>query len=245
MDQNPQNSPLEEDETGLAGLVVPAPSSEPDRPEAPIPPPIAPYGAPIDTLAADRAARIAEIRAEAAAKEADAIKAGKPLVERPQPSASLLAAAEEHAAAELRAASDFKVSSNPNEVLPTREEILARNQARAEAAATANQPAPPTDVMTDPQYAGKTWDEIVAIRQEAHRQRRYAKELAEKESNQQKKEEFKARILAARQPETTQHRPQPVAMAISAQTLREMEAGRKRSEEFGRARGAVVMPVRR
>ena len=245
MDQNQQNSQPEEEETGLAGLVVPAPSDEPMRAEPPIAPPTAPYEPPADPLAADRANRIAVIRAEAAAKEAEAAKAGKPLVERVQPSAALLAAAEEHAAAEARAASPFKVSSNANEVLPTREELLARNQARAEAQNAQPASGEPVDVLTDPQYAGKTRDEIVAIRQEAHRQRRYQKELAEKESNQQKKEEFKARILAARQPETTVHQSQPVAPAISEQTLREMEAGRKRSEEFQRARHAVVMPVAR
>ena len=203
MDQNPQNSPLEEDETGLAGLVVPEPAVEggkltQDRP----------YVETVDPLAADRANRIAAIRAEAAAKEAEAVKAGKPFLEPTQPSAALLAAQEERAATEMRANSAFKVSNNAQEVLPS-------------------------------------WEEVVAKRQEDARIRRHQKELDERESNQQKKEEFKARVLAARQPETTQHRPQPVAMAISAQTLREMEAGRKRSEEFGRARGAVVMPVRR
>ena len=239
MELNPQNSQPEEDETGLAGLAVPAPAGDggtkltQDRPYVEV-----------DPLAADRAARVAAIRAEAATREAEAVKAGKPIVERPEPSAALLAAAEEHAAAEARAASPFKVSSNANEVLPTREELLARNQARVEAQETGNpQPAGPVDVMTDPQYAGKTWDEIVAIRQEAHRQRRYAKEMAEKESNQRKKEEFKERILAARRPETTVHRAQPVAPAISAQTLAEMEAGRKRSEEFQRSRHAIVAPV--
>ena len=238
MELNPQNSQPEEDETGLAGLAVPAPSVEEqkltqDRPYETV-----------DPLAADRAARVAAIRADAAATEAAAAAAGKPIVERPQPSAALLAAAEEHAAAEARAASPFKVSSNASEVLPTREELLARNLERARVEAQEDQPAPsgPIDVETDPQYAGKTWDEIVAIRQEAHRQRRYAKELAEKESNQQKKEEFKERVLAARRPETTVHRTQPVAPAISEQTRLEMEAGRKRSEEFQRARHAVIAP---
>ena len=141
----------------------------------------------------------------------------------------------------MRAASPFKVSSNANEVLPTREELLARNQART-ATQKAVTPVAPVNVLTDPQYAGKTWEEVVAMRQEAHRQRRYQQELAEKESNQQKKEEFKARILAARQPETTVHRPQPVAPAISAQTLREMEAGRKRSEEFSHTAHVAIMP---
>ena len=237
MELNPQNSQPEEDETGLAGLAVPAPAGysgtklTQDRPYVEV-----------DPLAADRVARVTAIRAEAAAREAEAVKAGKPIVERPEPSAALLAAAEEHAAAEARAASPFKVSSNANEVLPTREEILERNQARQEVRMEAAKSGGPVDVMTDPQYAGKTWDEIVAMRQEAHRQRRYAKELAERESNQQKKEEFRERILAARRPETTQHRPQPVAPAISAQTLAEMEAGRKRSEEFQRSRHAIVAP---
>ena len=238
MDQNSQNSQPEEDETGLAGLVVPAQADDglegqkltQDRPYIEV-----------DPLAADRAARVAAIRAEAAAKEAEAAKAGKPIVERPEPSAALLAAAEEHAAAEARAASPFKVSSNANEVLPTREELLSQ-QARAAAQNAQPTPGGPVDVMTDPQYAGKTWDEIVAMRQEAHRQRRYQKELAEKESNQQKKEEFKERILAARRPETTQHRPQPVAPAISAQTLAEMEAGRRRSEEFKHSAHFPVAP---
>ena len=237
MDQNPQNSQEVEEETGLEGLVVPAPAAEA--------PNVSPPAVAVDPLAADRAARVAAIRAEAAAREADAAKAGKPIVERPEPSAALLAAAEEHAAAEMRASSPFKVSSNANEVLPTREEILRRQQAQGLVPTPATQPAPggPVDVMTDPQYAGKSWDEIVAMRQEAHRLRRHQKELAEKESNQQKKEDFRARILAARHPETTVHRAQPIAPAISAQTLAEMEAGRKRSEEFGRARGAVIAPV--
>ena len=226
---NSQEVTEPEEETGLAGLAVLAPAVE----AAPV---IA-----VDPLAADRAARVAAIRAEAAAREAEAVKAGKPIVERPEPSAALLAAAEEHAAAEMRAASPFKVSSNANEVLPTREELLARNQART-ATQKAVTPVAPVNVLTDPQYAGKTWEEVVAMRQEAHRQRRYQQELAEKESNQQKKEEFKARILAARQPETTVHRPQPVAPAISAQTLREMEAGRKRSEEFSHTAHVAIMP---
>ena len=236
MEPNPQNSQPEEDETGLAGLTVPAQVND----AAPVQVNAA---APVDPLAADRAARVAAIRAEAAAREAEAVKAGKAIVERPEPSAALLAAAEEHAAAEARAASPFKVSSNANEVLPTREEILERNQARQEVRMEAAKSGGPVDVMTDPQYAGKTWDEIVAMRQEAHRQRRYVKEMAEKESNQRKKEEFKERILAARRPETTVHRAQPVAPAISAQTLAEMEAGRKRSEEFQRSRHAIVAPV--
>ncbi len=236
MDQNPQNSQEVEEETGLEGLVVPAPAAE------------APNASPtmgFHAFAADRAARVAAIRAEAAAREADAAKAGKPIVERPEPSAALLAAAEEHAAAEMRASSPFKVSSNANEVLPTREEILRRQQAHLVPTPATHQSTPggPVDVMTDPQYAGKSWDEIVAMRQEAHRLRRHQKELAERESNQQKKEDFRARILAARHPETTVHRAQPIAPAISAQTLAEMEAGRKRSEEFGRARGAVIAPV--
>ena len=247
MDQNSQNSRLEEDETGLAGLVVPAPADNGTGFATPEDAVKAGYtefkslDPPIDPLAADRAARVAAIRAEAAAKEAEAAKAGKPIVERPEPSAALLAAAEEHAAAEARAASPFKVSSNANEVLPTREELLSQ-QARAAAQNAQPTLGGPVDVMTDPQYAGKTWDEIVAMRQEAHRQRRYQKELAEKESNQQKKEEFKERILAARRPETTQHRPQPVAPAISAQTLAEMEAGRRRSEEFKHSAHFPVAP---
>ena len=241
MDQNQDQSPeVEEEETGLAGLAILAPAVEvlegqkltQDRPYVEV-----------DPLAADRAARVAAIRAEAAAREAEAVKAGKPIVERPEPSASLLAAAEEHAATEARAASPFKVSSNANEVLPTREELLARNRARVEAQNA--QPAAagrPVEVMTDPQYAGKTWEEVVAMRQEAARQRRYQKELAEKESNQIAKEQFKERVLAARRPETTIHRPQPIAPAISAQTLAEMEAGRKRSEEFKRSAHVTIMP---
>jgi hypothetical protein len=228
-----QNQPEDEEETGLAGLVVPAPSI--DAPNA-SPPAVA-----VDPLAADRAQRVAAIRAEAAAREAEAAKAGKPIVERPEPSASLLAAAEEHAAAEMRAASPFKVSSNANEVLPTREELIRRQQA-LDAAAQKLQPAGPVNVLTDPQYEGKTWEEVVAMRQEAHRQRRYQKELAEKESNQIAKEQFKERILAARRPETTVHRPQPIAPAISAQTLAEMEAGRKRSEEFKHSAHVPIMP---
>ena len=38
------------------------------------------------------------------------------------------------------------------------------------------------------------------------------------------------------------HRPQPIAPAISAQTLAEMEAGRKRSEEFKRSAHVTIMP---
>ena len=236
----PNSQGVLEEETGLAGLAVPAPtdnlkpinSVEDYKPEV------------IDPLAADRANRVAAIRAEAAAKEAELAKQGKTIRELPEVSAALLARAEEHAAADARAASPFKVSSNPNEVLPTREELLARRQAQedARAARDGGDPKGPVNVLTDPQYAGKTWEEVVAMRQEAHRQRRYQQELAEKESNQQKKEEFKARILAARQPETTVHRPQPIAPAISAQTLREMEAGRKRSEEFSHTAHVAIMP---
>ena len=209
-----QNRPvdLEEDETGLAGLVVPAPADNGTGFATPEDAVKAGYtefkslDPPIDPLAADRAARVAAIRAEAAAREADAAKAGKPFLEPTQPSAALLAAQEERAAVEMRANSAFKVSNNAQEVLPS-------------------------------------WEEVVAKRQEDARIRRHQKELDERESNQAKKEEFKARVLAARQPETVKHRPQPTAPAISAQTLAEMEAGRRRSEEFGRARGAVVMPV--
>ena len=209
-----QNRPvdLEEDETGLAGLVVPAPADNGTGFATPEDAVKAGYtefkslDPPIDPLAADRAARVAAIRAEAAAKEAEAAKAGKPFLEPTQPSAALLAAQEERAAVEMRANSAFKVSNNAQEVLPS-------------------------------------WEEVVAKRQEDARIRRHQKELDERESNQAKKEEFKARVLAARQPETVKHRPQPTAPAISAQTLAEMEAGRRRSEEFGRARGAVVMPV--
>ena len=240
MDQNQQNSPQEEDETGLAGLVVPAPASEPEKLTADRP------FVEIDPLAADRANRIAAIRAEAATREAEAAKAGKPIVEKPQAPAALLAAAEERQAAEARAASPFKISSNSQDVLPTKEDILERRQAQAAAKqAQLPQSAGPVDVQTDPRYEGKTWEEVVAIRQEEARIRRHNKELAEKESNQQKKEDFRARVMAARQPETTVHQPQPIAPAISAQTLAEMEAGRKRSEEYQRARGAVVMPTRR
>ena len=212
MDQNSQNSQPEEDETGLAGLVVPAPVDNGTGFATPEDAVKAGYtefkslDPPIDPLAADRAARVAAIRAEAAAKEAEAAKAGKPFLEPTQPSAALLAAQEERAAVEMRANSAFKVSNNAQEVLPS-------------------------------------WEEVVAKRQEDARIRRHQKELDERESNQAKKEEFKARVLAARQPETVKHRPQPTAPAISAQTLAEMEAGRRRSEEFGRARGAVVMPV--
>ena len=213
MDQNPQNSqPEPEEETGLAGLVVPAPVDNGTGFATPEDAVKAGYtefkslDLPIDPLAADRAARVAAIRAEAAAKEAEAAKAGKPFLEPTQPSAALLAAQEERAAVEMRANSAFKVSNNAQEVLPS-------------------------------------WEEVVAKRQEDARIRRHQKELDERESNQAKKEEFKARVLAARQPETVKHRPQPTAPAISAQTLAEMEAGRRRSEEFGRARGAVVMPV--
>ena len=202
-EDQPQNQPEPEEETGLAGLAVPGPADDglegqkltQDRPYVEV-----------DPLAADRANRIAAIRAEAAAKEAEAAKAGKPFLEPTQPSAALLAAQEERAAVEMRANSAFKVSNNAQEVLPS-------------------------------------WEEVVAKRQEDARIRRHQKELDERESNQAKKEEFKARVLAARQPETVKHRPQPTAPAISAQTLAEMEAGRRRSEEFGRARGAVVMPV--
>ena len=240
MDQNQQNFPQEEDETGLAGLVVPAPASEPEKLTADRP------FVEIDPLAADRANRIAAIRAEAATREAEAAKAGKPIVEKPQAPAALLAAAEERQAAEARAASPFKISSNSQDVLPTKEDILERRQAQAAAKqAQLPQSAGPVDVQTDPRYEGKTWEEVVAIRQEEARIRRHNKELAEKESNQQKKEDFRARVMAARQPETTVHQPQPIAPAISAQTLAEMEAGRKRSEEYQRARGAVVMPTRR
>jgi len=241
MDQNQQNYPEDEDETGLAGLVVPAPASEPEKLTVDRP------FVEVDTLAADRAARIAEIRAEAATREAEAAKAGKPIVEKPQAPAALLAAAEERQAAEARATSPFKISNNPQDVLPTQEEILERRQAQEDARAARDGGAPkgPINVQTDPRYEGKTWEEVVAIRQEEARIRRHNKELAEKESNQQKKEDFRARILAARQPETTVHRAQPIAPAISAQTLAEMEAGRKRSEEYQRARGAVVLPTRR
>lgn len=237
MPQNDQPSLPDEDETGLEGLAVPAPA-DPEKLTA-----TRPY-VEVDPLAADRVQRIADIRAEAAAKEAEAAKAGKPIVERPQAPASLLAAAEERAAAEVRAASPFKISSNAQDVLPTKEEILARRQAKEDARAARDGGAPvgPVDVQTDERYAGKTWEEVVAIRQEEARIRRHNKELAERESNQQKKEEFRERILAARRPETTVHRAQPIAPAISAQTLAEMEAGRKRSEEFGKQRGAVVLP---
>lgn len=240
MPQNDQPSLPDEDETGLEGLAVHAPA-DPEKLTA-----TRPY-VEVDPLAADRAQRIADIRAEAAAKEAEAAKAGKPIVERPQAPASLLAAAEERAAAEARAASPFKISSNAQDVLPTKEEILARRQAEfartaPDGAPTPNALAGPVDVQTDERYAGKTWEEVVAIRQEEARIRRHNKELAERESNQQKKEEFRERILAARRPETTVHRAQPIAPAISAQTLAEMEAGRKRSEEFGKQRGAVVLP---
>ena len=122
MPQNDQPSLPDEDETGLEGLAVPAPA-DPEKLTA-----TRPY-VEVDPLAADRAQRIADIRAEAAAKEAEAAKAGKPRVERPQAAASLLAAAEERAAAEVRAASPFKISSNAQDVLPTKEEILARRQA--------------------------------------------------------------------------------------------------------------------
>ena len=236
MPQNDQPSLPDEDETGLEGLAVPAPA-DPEKLTA-----TRPY-VEVDPLAADRAQRIADIRAEAAAKEAEAAKAGKPIVERPQAPASLLAAAEERAAAEARAASPFKISSNAQDVLPTKEEILARRQAEfVRTAPDGGAPVGPVDVQTDERYAGKTWEEVVAIRQEEARIRRHNKELAERESNQQKKEEFRERILAARRPETTVHRAQPIAPAISAQTLAEMEAGRKRSEEFGKQRGAVVLP---
>jgi len=237
MDQNQQNSQPEEDETGLAGLVVHA---QADNPQV-ILAQTSDNTVIIDPLAADRAARVAAIRAEAAAKEAELAAQGKTIREPPQVSAALLAKAEERAAAEAQANSSFKVSSNPQDVLPTREELLARRQAQ-EAARQAQQPAGPVNVMTDPQYAGKTWEEVVAMRQEAARQRRYQKELAEKESNQEKKEAFKARILAARQPETTVHRPQPLAPAISEQTRIEMEAGRKRSEEFKHTAHVNIMP---
>ena len=198
-----QNQDPEEEETGLAGLTVPALHDE--GPEGQKLTRDRPFVA-VDPLAVDRANRVAAIRAEAAAREADAIKAGKPIVERPEPSAALLAAAEEHAAAEARAASPFKVSSNQ------------------------------ADITT-------SWEEVVAKRQEDARQRRHEKELSEKESNQAAKEVFKDRVLAARRPETTKHRPQPIAPAISAQTRAEMEAGRKRSEEFGRTIGVTIMPV--
>ena len=240
MDQNQPNSqPAEEDETGLAGLVVPAQadnlkpinSVEDYRPEV------------IDPLAADRANRVAAIRAEAAAREAELIAQGKTVRELPEVSATLLARAEEHAAAEARAASPFKVSSNPNEVLPTREELLARNKAFAEAQAEVQASNPgPVDVQTDTRYAGMTWEQVVATRQEEARIRRHQKDINEKESNQAAKEAFKARILAARQPEVTVHRPQPTAPAISAQTRAEMEAGRKRSEEFSHTAHVPIMP---
>jgi len=201
MDQNQLNSQPEEDETGLAGLVVPAPADLDASKTAPAEPPLR-Y---VDPLAADRANRIAAIRAEAAAKEAELAAQGKTIREPPQVSAALLAKAEERAATEARANSPFKVSSNP------------------------------ADITT-------SWEEVVAKRQEDARQRRHQKELDERAANQQHKEDFKARILAARQPETTVHRPQPIAPAISAQTRAEMEAGRKRSEEFGRTQGVTIMP---
>jgi len=201
MDQNQLNSQPEEDETGLAGLVVPAPADLDASKTATAEPPLR-Y---VDPLAADRANRIAAIRAEAAAKEAELAAQGKTIREPPQVSAALLAKAEERAATEARANSPFKVSSNP------------------------------ADITT-------SWEEVVAKRQEDARQRRHQKELDERAANQQHKEDFKARILAARQPETTVHRPQPIAPAISAQTRAEMEAGRKRSEEFGRTQGVTIMP---
>ena len=71
-----QNGPvdLEEDETGLAGLVVPAPADNGTGFATPEDAVKAGYtefkslDPPIDPLAADRAARVAAIRAEAAAK---------------------------------------------------------------------------------------------------------------------------------------------------------------------------------
>ena len=236
-----QSQQEDEDETGLAGLAVPAHTDNPQVILAQT----SDNTVIIDPAAADRAARVAAIRAEAAAREAEAAKAGKPIIERPEPSAALLAKAEEHAAAEARAASPFKVSSNERDVLPTREELLARRQAQEDARAARDGGAPaggPVNVLTDPQYAGKTWEEVVAMRQEAARQRRYQKELAEKESNQIAKEQFKERIMAARRPETTVHRPQPIAPAISEQTRMEMEAGRKRSEEFSHTAHVPIMP---
>ena len=196
MPVNQQNSLPEEDETGLADLVVPAQNDEH---------PVKAEPAVLDPLAADRANRMAAIRAEAAAREAKDLAKHPNKVQAPEPSAALLAAAEERRQAELRANSSFKVSDNPQ------------------------------DIVT-------SWEEVVAKRQEAARLRRHEKEQTERADNQIKKEEFKAKILAARQPETTVHRPQPTAPAISAQTLAEMEAGRKRSEEYRRAKGAIVMP---
>ena len=235
MPQNEQNSPpVELVETGFEDLQVHEPAAEVNIDY--------PAGT-TDPLANDRANRIAAIRAEAAAREAEEVAKGVRRPQLPEPSAALLAAAEEQAGAEMRAASAFKVSSNPNEVLPTREELLARQQAQAaRVQAQMPQPSGPVDVATDARYAGMTWDQVVATRQEEARLRHHQKEMAERESNQVKKEQFKERVLAARRPETTVHRPQPTAPAISAQTLAEMEAGRKRSEEFSHQRGAWQMP---
>ena len=193
MQEIQQNSPEVEDESGLAGLVVPAPAAE---------------AAPIDPLLADRQARMAVIREESARIEAEQRAAGKRVPEPPQMSLMDQAQREEKAAQEARAASPFKISDNEQEVLPS-------------------------------------WEEVVAKRQEAARMRRHQKELDEHEENQAKKEEFRDRVLRARQPETTVHRAQPVHTQISEQTRLEMEAGQKRSAEYARAKGATIMPVQR
>jgi hypothetical protein len=193
MQEIQQNSPEVEDESGLAGLVVPAQAVE---------------AAPIDPLLADRQARMAVIREESARIEAEQRAAGKRVPEPPQMSLMDQAQREEKAAQEARAASPFKISDNEQEVLPS-------------------------------------WEEVVAKRQEAARMRRHQKELDEHEENQTKKEEFRDRVLRARQPETTVHRAQPVHAQISEQTRLEMEAGQKRSAEYARAKGATIMPVQR
>lgn len=113
---------------------------------------------------------------------------------------------------------------------------------REEKAAMEARAASPFKISDNAQAVLPSWEEVVAKRQEAARMRRHQKELDEHEDNQAKKDEFRDRVLRARQPETTVHKAQPVHAQISEQTRLEMEAGRKRSEEFNRAKGAVIMP---
>src|ERR1039458_3535322 len=113
---------------------------------------------------------------------------------------------------------------------------------REEKAAMEARAASPFKISDDAQQVLPSWEEVVAKRQEAARMRRHQKELDEHEENQAKKEEFRDRVLRARQPETTVHKAQPVHAQISEQTRIEMEAGQKRSSEFARAKGAVIMP---
>ena len=109
-----QTTPAEEEETGLVGLAVPAPSAE------------ATDAVMVDPGAADRAARIKAIRDEADRLEAEQVASGKRLPEPPRLSVADQALREEKAQQEIR--SSIKVSDNPQEVLPSWEEVVAKRQ---------------------------------------------------------------------------------------------------------------------